>query len=1380
MASPLQHCSALLKKITRHGRLRQGRQRRRLLLESLERRNLLAIDSLAAITGMVFADAVADTPVESAVVDLYRDGGDGLLDRGAGGGDDLLIGSDTTDASGTYRFDNLQAGTYFVEQQPVSGLLQRPEDAVQTVVITPGDAAGVTGTTIDSFDATTQLVEDPDDMLPNQSAADTGPGEALGGERDLVVQRTSGTGRVRLSVNDLSSGFLELTTSSGAVGKGTAVWDGDDDDAATLNPTGLGGIDLTQGGANTAFHMALGADHPSVMLTLSVYTDADNWSSLTFEVADTGSATPDTSNPVLVDLADLVVQQGTGADLTNVGAIVLGIQGVVDVQLGFDDLGMIGPTLLTADFPNYEPLSLGDQVWADTDNDGIFGSGESGLEDVLVHLYEDTDGSGDFTPADQLLASDTTDADGNFLFEALFPGDYLLQVDPTNFDSGGPLAQYVSSNGNAPAPDPDADPTDGDDNGDPLAGQGVVSLAVTLAPGTEPTDDGDDDANTNLAVDFGFTPVSDLAVVKSDDPDPVVAGQELSYTLIVTNNGPADDTNVVVSDTLPPGVNFVSASVVERPSITPEHTAGTVTANIGGLASGESVTVQIVVSVNSATTELLQNTAEVSGDNFDPDPQNNTDGEDTGVETLIDLEIAKEDGTDPVHVGETLVYTLVVVNNGPSDATGVTVLDQLPAGMTLVDFSSSQGSVSQTDGLITANLGNIANGDLATIEIEVTIDADAPGTLQNTAVVSGNETETETDNNSDTSVTEVRQLVDLAIDKSVDVSTVDAGGQLVYTLIVSNNGPSAATGVTVTDTLPAGVTFVSASPEQGTANETDGVVTVDLGDLASGADAQVTITVTVDAATLGTLLNEAVVAGNEDEQTTSNNTDTASAEVNPLIDLSIQKTDNPDPVAVDGQLMYTLVVTNNGPSQATGVTLQDTLPGGVTFASATSGQGTVNHAGGVVTAELGSLASGAQTTVTITVDVASGAQGTLSNTAVVSGNEDETTTANNTATVQTTVSPRVDLAIIKADSPDPVVAGQQLTYTLSIENLGPSDATGVQVVDTLPAGVSFVSASSTVGTVSHAGGVVTVQIGDLDSDDTVVVTILVNVDPSVRGMMNNTAQVSSNETDTNPNNNRDDEPTTVQARVDLAVTKTDSIDPVAAGAQLTYTVIVSNNGPSDATSVELTDTLPDEVTFVSATSSQGTVSHAAGVVTAAIGAMDAGNSVTVTIIVQVDAQASGTITNAAEVSAAETELNAANNTAEQATVISRALSSLMGAVYVDVDNDGQRDPDEPGIAGVTIQLEGTDGTGADVSRQAVTDEDGEYVFEGLVQGTYTLHEVQPDRYVDGIDAPGSLGAGATSNDTFSEIELPAGVEAIDYLFGERAPTFSKRRFLSSR
>ncbi len=168
-----------------------------------------------------------------------------------------------------------------------------------------------------------------------------------------------------------------------------------------------------------------------------------------------------------------------------------------------------------------------------------------------------------------------------------------------------------------------------------------------------------------------------------------------------------------------------------------------------------------------------------------------------------------------------------------------------------------------------------------------------------------------------------------------------------------------------------------------------------------------------------------------------------------------------------------------------------------------------------------------------------------------------------------------DLSIVKSDSPDPVIVGQPLTYTLDVINAGPDAAVDVTVSDTLPAGVTFVDAATSHGSCSHSAGTVTCALGTVTL---VLAMVTIEVVPSSPGTVTNSASVSSTTADSNPTNNTDSEETVVNpiptGTADLVVTKIDVQDPIKAGRLLTYRVTVMNRGPGIATSVTLIDQLP--------------------------------------------------------------------------------------------------------------------------------------------------------------------------------------------------------------
>jgi len=239
------------------------------------------------------------------------------------------------------------------------------------------------------------------------------------------------------------------------------------------------------------------------------------------------------------------------------------------------------------------------------------------------------------------------------------------------------------------------------------------------------------------------------------------------------------------------------------------------------------------------------------------------------------------------------------------------------------------------------------------------------------------------------------------------------------------------------------------------------------------------------------------------------------------------------PLRVGEPHTYTFYVTNSGPDAATSVIVSNALSSNMTIAHACAGQGACTIDGNSVVCDLGIVASGV--VVHVMIDVVPNAPGNAENSTFLGWWVGGSPT-NDTSTNTTTVAPVADLAITTLASPDPVSSNAYVTYTLTVDNLGPSDATGVVVTDTVPASVTIHSVTQSQGTCVTNGQVLTFSLDDIAANDSATATIVGR--PTVVEMLTNAAGVAAVETDPAPSNNFDTAVGAVMA-VDYWVTITD-------------------------------------------------------------------------------------------------------------------------------------------------------------------------------------------------------------------------------------------------
>ena len=805
------------------------------------------------------------------------------------------------------------------------------------------------------------------------------------------------------------------------------------------------------------------------------------------------------------------------------------------------------------------------------------------------------------------------------------------------------------------------------------AGHGAVPGVTNSATVSSSTNDplpSNNEAGAHTTVE----PSADVQVSKSDGPDPVVVGHDLTYTLSVHNAGPSPAAAVSVSDALPEGLSLVSATSSQG------SCAGvsTITCDLGTVGAGAAsdVTVTIVATVGPTAAPSVTNIAGASSTTHDPSASNNQASVDTTVSPSADLQLSQSDSPDPVQTGDDLTYSLTVHNDGPSPASGVSVSDPVPSGVTLVSATPSQGTCAGT-ATVSCDLGTVAAGAAhdVTVTIIVRPEPGAVPSITNTATVSSSTSDPSPGNDRATVETTVTALpaADLQLSKSDAPDPVQVGADVIYTVTVHNAGPEAASEVTVSDPLPAGLSLVAATSTQGTCSGTD-TITCTLNTVNAGPAHDVTITIiaTAGEASAPSVTNTATVSSATADPNSSNNEAAADTTVNriPAADLQLSTSDSPDPVEVGGDLTYTLTAHNDGPDTATAVNVFDQLPVGVTLVSATASQGTCSGTA-TLTCDLDSLAAGAANDATVTIVVRADeiAMPTVTNMATVTSMTGDPSMSNNTSGTETTVEPQrfADLSLQQSDAPDPVEAGNDVTYTLTVHNDGPDRAAGVTVSDPLPAGLSLVSATPSQGTCAGTSTVVcdlgTVEAGAAHD---VTVTIVATAGHAAVPSVTNMATVSAGTADPSAANNEASVDTIVDPAADLQLSKTGSPDPVTVGDDVTYTLTVHNAGPSPAAAVSVSDALPAGLSLVSAVSARGTCTGTA-TIACDLGTVDPGaaHDVTITIVATAGEAALPAVTNTAAVSSTTADPNSPNNEASAATTVQPPPSADLQLSIVD-------------------------------------------------------------------------------------------------------------------
>jgi uncharacterized repeat protein (TIGR01451 family) len=782
---------------------------------------------------------------------------------------------------------------------------------------------------------------------------------------------------------------------------------------------------------------------------------------------------------------------------------------------------------------------------------------------------------------------------------------------------------------------------------------GLLTNIATVAPLGGMTDPV---PGNNTASDIdGVVTQADLAISLADGVSTVIAGTELTYVLTAVNGGPSDAFGATLSDAFPPGLACTWTCAAAGGATCSAAGSGNLAETVN-LPRSASVTYTATCDVSPAATGALVNTATVANAPgvTDPAPGNNVANDVDSVTRQADVAISKSDGVSMATAGGALTYTIVASNAGPSNAPGTTVTDAFPASLTACTWTCATTGGSTCTAAGSGNLADTVSlpaGGSAIYTADCTVAPAALGNIANTATVTiaGGITDPVAGNNTATDV-DTLPSADLAITKTDGVTSATAGGALTYTIVASNLGTYDAPGSTVSDPFPAALNCTwTCAGTAGSACTAAGSGSIsDLVSLPAGASVTYTASCGVSPAATGSLTNTATVSGGGvSDPNSANNTATDIDTVRRRADLAVTKTDGLTSVVAGEDVTYAVVAYNGGPSDVTGATVADAFPAGLTGCSWTcigSGGGACAASGSGGLAQAVDLPVGATLTYTVACTVAPGATGTLTNTATVSAPAGVTdpNASNNVATDVDTVVRHADLSVSKTDGVTTATPGTSLVYSIVVSNAGPSNAPGTTVTDTFPAaltGCTWTCAGTDGGSCAASGSGNLSEVANVPAGGSVTYTASCTVAPDTTASLANTATVAAAAgiSDSTTANNAATDTDTLTPQADLAITKTDGVTTAVPGEAVTYTILASNSGPSDAPGTTVTDAFPASLTGCSWTCA----GNGGGSCTAAgtgsfvdTASLPAGGSVTYTASCTAAPAATGSLANTATVAAA--------------------------------------------------------------------------------------------------------------------------------------------------